>query len=203
MLRQLHSYQFGEQRATGLLDGGAPFYNVYTCADGRWMSVACIEPQFFREFLGRLLHELPSNFDPEGWRPTLENQFDRDDWPRMKEFFERAFRLHPRDHWAAVFHGALLSALSCGALTDERDEQERMHAPCPFSLPAKRLPWQEARQIQAKLSRLPLTHFSRGHHHLRPHPGMQRCEQVHTRKRYCRSLASRLKNWRRCVEKAR
>ena len=106
LLRQLGTYHFEEIRATGTLDGGAPFYNVYACADGRYMSVGCIEPHFYREFLLRFFRQLPEDFTLNGWRPTLESQFDRGDWTRTKAFFERGFELHPRDYWANVFHGA-------------------------------------------------------------------------------------------------
>ncbi|KAI9061031.1 CoA-transferase family III [Trametes sanguinea] len=104
LLYQLRTPHFGQVRGTGMLDGGAPFYNVYTCADGRWMSVGCIEPQFFREFLKRFLGALPPGFALEdGWRPTEDDQHDADLWPRLKTFMERGFALHPRDYWAKVF----------------------------------------------------------------------------------------------------
>ncbi|TFK82669.1 CoA-transferase family III [Polyporus arcularius HHB13444] len=106
LLAQLHSPHFGEPRGTGLLDGGAPFYNVYTCADGRWMSVACLEPQFFRAFVQHLMGALPRDFAlDDGWRLSEERQTDTDAWPRMKEFIERGFKSQPRDYWAKVFQG--------------------------------------------------------------------------------------------------
>ncbi|KAI0368736.1 CoA-transferase family III [Pilatotrama ljubarskyi] len=104
LLSQLRSPHFGAKRGEGLLDGGAPFYNVYICADGGWMSVACLEPQFFRTFLQRFLRALPSDFAVEdGWRPSEADQHDTDSWPRLKTFMERGFALQPRDYWAKVF----------------------------------------------------------------------------------------------------
>ncbi|KAH9902792.1 CoA-transferase family III [Cubamyces lactineus] len=104
LLSRLQTPTFGEQRGTGLLDGGAPFYNIYTCADGGWMSVGCLEPQFFRTFLKRFLGALPQNFAlKDGWRPTEAVQHDPDVWPCLKEFMERGFAMHPRDYWAKVF----------------------------------------------------------------------------------------------------
>ncbi|KAI0330212.1 CoA-transferase family III [Cubamyces sp. BRFM 1775] len=104
LLSQLQTPTFGKPRGTGLLDGGAPFYNVYTCADGGWMSVGCLEPQFFRTFLKRFLGALPPGFALEdGWRPTEAVQHDPDVWPRLKLFMERGFAMHPRDYWAKVF----------------------------------------------------------------------------------------------------
>ncbi|KAI0360141.1 CoA-transferase family III [Trametes cingulata] len=104
LLSQLPTPHFGPRRGEGLLDGGAPFYNVYTCADGGWMSVACLEPQFFRTFLQRFLRALPSDFALEdGWRPSEADQHDTDSWPRMKTFMERGFASQLRDYWAKVF----------------------------------------------------------------------------------------------------
>jgi alpha-methylacyl-CoA racemase len=40
-----------DERGANLLDGGAPFYDTYTCADGRWIAVGALEPQFYAEFL--------------------------------------------------------------------------------------------------------------------------------------------------------
>ncbi|CDO72476.1 hypothetical protein BN946_scf184980.g17 [Trametes cinnabarina] len=104
LLSQLCTPHFGDRRGAGLLDGGAPFYNVYTCADGRWMSVGCLEPQFFREFLRRFIGALPPGFALEdGWRPSEDDQHDPNLWPRLKTFMDRGFALQPRDYWAKLF----------------------------------------------------------------------------------------------------
>lgn len=105
LLSQLGLPLFGETRATGLIDGGCPYYNVYTCADGQWVSVACLEPQFFRIFVDRFLEALPLDFTVDGWRLS-HDQHDRDSWPRMKKFMETGFRLKPRDYWTKAFHGS-------------------------------------------------------------------------------------------------
>ena len=44
----------GPERRSGLLDGGAPFYDLYETADGRHVSVGALEPQFYAELLDRL-----------------------------------------------------------------------------------------------------------------------------------------------------
>lgn len=96
-------------RMSYTLDGGAPYYSVYTCADGRWMSVGCLEPQFFKAFLERFVHALPTDFVEQAeWIPTLEGQYKRENWPKAKAFFEKGFKLHDRDYWATVFHGMSL-----------------------------------------------------------------------------------------------
>ncbi|KAI0792768.1 CoA-transferase family III [Abortiporus biennis] len=96
-------------RMQNLLDGGAPYYGVYTCADGRWMSVGCLEPKFFKIFLERFIKALPGDFmkDVEGaWVPNLERQGNRAEWLKMKEYFESGFRLYGRDYWEKVFEGS-------------------------------------------------------------------------------------------------
>jgi alpha-methylacyl-CoA racemase len=58
------------ERGNNFLDGGAPFYQVYETADGGYVSVGAIEPQFYAELLARLglgEEELPSQFDPASW----------------------------------------------------------------------------------------------------------------------------------------
>lgn len=91
---------------THALDGGAPFYNIYACADRRWVSVACLEPRFFNIFLEKLLAAVPPEvLQEEPYQPTLERQYNTTDWPRMKFFLERAFKLFERDRWAEIFQG--------------------------------------------------------------------------------------------------
>ena len=82
-----------ERRAANLLDGGAPYYDVYETADGRHMSVGALEPQFYAvlvELLG--LTDLPS----------------RDDlaqWPAIREAFSRRFKERTQAEWTNVFDG--------------------------------------------------------------------------------------------------
>jgi alpha-methylacyl-CoA racemase len=95
-------------RMRHLLDGGAPFYNIYTCADGRWMSLGCIEPQFYKAFLDRFVPILPSGFmaaQGQGLKLTPQDQHKTDLWPLTKKLFEKAFMLYDRDYWAQKFEG--------------------------------------------------------------------------------------------------
>ncbi|KAG8864779.1 hypothetical protein FRB96_003365 [Tulasnella sp. 330] len=99
---------FGRKAGLNLLDGGAPFYDIYQCKDGGWMTVACLEPQFFMSFVKFLRANLP-----EGWTsPRVPNfdltpasQIQMQRWPEMRKYFEDAFRTRSRDDWAAIFHG--------------------------------------------------------------------------------------------------
>ena len=75
------------------------------------MSVACLEPQFFRTFLKIFLEALPQEFSISGWRPSEADQHDKDAWSRLRTFLERGFGSRPRDYWANVFHGPSSSYL--------------------------------------------------------------------------------------------
>jgi alpha-methylacyl-CoA racemase len=84
-----------DERGTNYLDTGAPFYDVYTCADGRHVSVGCLEPRFYAAFLdglGLAAADLP-------------DQWDRDRWPELRERFAAVLRTRDRDAWAAHFDG--------------------------------------------------------------------------------------------------
>ena len=91
---------------TNALDGGAPFYNVYECEGGGYMTVGCLEPQFFKVFINRFSTALPETFVfDNGWQPTSAMQSDRDQWPKMKAYFKQGFLTNTREYWGNVFHG--------------------------------------------------------------------------------------------------
>jgi alpha-methylacyl-CoA racemase len=79
-------------RGANLLDGGAPFYRNYVCADGRHVAVGCLEPPFF----AALIQGLALDFD-------LAAQYDQSRWPELADRLARAFASAPRDHWTALF----------------------------------------------------------------------------------------------------
>jgi alpha-methylacyl-CoA racemase len=81
-------------RGTNLLDSGAPYYDVYECADGRWLSVGALEPQFFVALLEGLgIHH-------EGWTQ------DRSRWAELRARIVEIVRTRPLDEWLEHF-GAL------------------------------------------------------------------------------------------------
>jgi alpha-methylacyl-CoA racemase len=82
------------ERGANLLDGGAPFYDTYRCADGRFLAVGALEPQFFAELCATL-----------GLDPADLPQHDRDAWPAQRERLAALFATRPRDEWAALFEG--------------------------------------------------------------------------------------------------
>jgi alpha-methylacyl-CoA racemase len=83
------------QRGTNHLDTGSYFYNVYECADGRWISVAPIEAKFYAELLRRL------DIDPV----TLPPQMDRASWPDAQARLAALFKTGTRDEWCALLEG--------------------------------------------------------------------------------------------------
>ena len=87
--------QWSTERQSNLIDGSRPFYRCYQCADGKFMAVACIEPQFFAEFL-RVLE-----IDPDGFG----GQNDASRFAEQHARLEALFRTRPRDAWAALFDG--------------------------------------------------------------------------------------------------
>jgi alpha-methylacyl-CoA racemase len=82
------------ERGANLLDGGAPFYDTYRCADGRFLAVGALEPQFFAELCQTL-----------GIEPADLPQHDRDAWPAQRERLAALIATKPRDEWAAIFEG--------------------------------------------------------------------------------------------------
>ncbi len=85
-----------DERESNLLDGAAPFYDTYTCADGKHVAVGAIEPQFYAALLAGL-----GLADAE----DLPAQNDREQWPALRSRLIAAFATRTRDEWAAVFEG--------------------------------------------------------------------------------------------------
>ncbi|QGZ59836.1 CaiB/BaiF CoA transferase family protein [Paraburkholderia acidiphila] len=85
-----------DERGTNLLDGGAPFYRTYRCADNRYIAVGCIEPQFYAAFMKGIgaedLLALP--------------QRDRANWQRIQARIAQTIGTRTRDEWTAVFEGS-------------------------------------------------------------------------------------------------
>jgi alpha-methylacyl-CoA racemase len=76
-----------------LLDGGAPFYGTYACADGQFVAVGPLEPQFFAELVEKLGFD--SSALGDRWRPQF--------WPAWREALAAAFAKKTRDEWAEIF----------------------------------------------------------------------------------------------------
>lgn len=82
-------------REANLLDGASPFYRCYTTADGKFMAVGCIEPQFFAAMMERLPIEAGA----------YGGQHDRSKFSLQHKILEEVFAAKTRDEWEAVFAG--------------------------------------------------------------------------------------------------
>jgi alpha-methylacyl-CoA racemase len=84
-----------DKRGTNLLDGGAPFYDTYATADGQYMAVGALEPQFYEALLRGL------GLTDAG----LPGQHDRQRWPELRQRFTEIFSRRTRAEWEQVFAG--------------------------------------------------------------------------------------------------
>lgn len=85
--------QWSDRPGMNLLDGGAPFYDTYVCADGRFVAVGALEPEFFAQLVAGLgWDDRPAQYDPRGW-------------PALRARLTETFATRTRDEWAAVFEG--------------------------------------------------------------------------------------------------
>jgi alpha-methylacyl-CoA racemase len=82
---------WSDERESNLLDGGAPFYDTYETADGRWISIASLEPQFYAELLTRL-----------GLDQDEFPQYDRSRWPQLRATLSEIFAAKTRDEWTEL-----------------------------------------------------------------------------------------------------
>jgi alpha-methylacyl-CoA racemase len=98
------AWQWHEKPGNNLLDGGSPFYNVYKTRDGKYMTVACIEPQFFAEFSRLIQPFLQGDDEITALAPT--NQQDKALWGKMRLALTRVFLTNDRAEWTRVFHGS-------------------------------------------------------------------------------------------------
>ncbi|MGO4711673.1 CaiB/BaiF CoA transferase family protein [Bradyrhizobium sp. 2TAF24] len=99
MLSMFHSMhalkRWTEQPRTNMLDGGAHFYRPYECADGRFISIGAIEPQFYAE-----LRKLAGLTDP-----AFDAQMDRSRWPELQDKLAAVFKTKTCDEWCALLEG--------------------------------------------------------------------------------------------------
>ena len=89
-------------RASGLMDAGSsmfhdsPFYDVYACADGRYVTIGALEPQFYALLIEKLGL---ADVDPKA-------QYDRAAWPALKARFRALFLSRPSAHWRGLLEGS-------------------------------------------------------------------------------------------------
>ena len=103
---------WNEPRGTNVLDGGSPFYETYETADGKYMAVGALEPQFFAALL-RGLEIKPDQFGG--------SRNDRRTWPRMKDLFTQRFKEKSRKEWERIFDG---TDACCTPVLDNEELEE-------------------------------------------------------------------------------
>ncbi len=85
---------FKEERASNLLDGGAPYYDIYETSDGQHMSVGALEPQFYDAFVELL-----------GIKDAAPDRFDPEKADDLRALIADTFRGKTQDQWCEVFDG--------------------------------------------------------------------------------------------------
>jgi alpha-methylacyl-CoA racemase len=90
----LASGTFKEERVANLLDGGAPYYDIYETADGKHMSVGALEPQFYEVFVDLL-----------GIRDSAPDRYDVDRAEELRSLIAARFRERTQSEWSAIFDG--------------------------------------------------------------------------------------------------
>ncbi|MEU0663884.1 CaiB/BaiF CoA transferase family protein [Streptomyces lavendulocolor] len=116
-----------EERGVNLLDGGAPFYTCYACADGGYVAVGALEDRFY----AALLHGL--DLDPA----RVPDRDDPTEWPALRRLFANRFLRHDRDTWARRFEATeacvtpVLTVTEAAGHPHHRARGSRPAAPAP------------------------------------------------------------------------
>jgi alpha-methylacyl-CoA racemase len=100
----IHAMQWGfrglgmweDTRGVNMLDTAAHFYDTYECADGQFVSIGSIEPQFYALLRDKLGLTDDQDFDA---------QMDKSQWPILKARLTDIFKSQPRDHWVDLMEG--------------------------------------------------------------------------------------------------
>ena len=88
--------QWTSKRQDNLLDGASHWYDTYETADGRFVSVGSIEPQFY----ALLIEKLGLSDDP-----GFAEQYDKQRWPELKKKIAKTFRTKTRAEWCELMEG--------------------------------------------------------------------------------------------------
>ncbi|KAL0467389.1 alpha-methylacyl-CoA racemase [Neurospora intermedia] len=99
-------------RGENLLDTGCPYYDTYETADGKYMAVGALEPQFFKELVKGL------GLEGQGWE---ERRGDKENWPELRKVLEHKFKTKTRREWEDIFDGTD----ACCTAVFEYGEMER------------------------------------------------------------------------------
>jgi alpha-methylacyl-CoA racemase len=102
-----------DERGVNLLDGGAPFYDCYECADGGWVAVGALEPQFYAALLAKL------GLDGD---EALGAPLDQATWPAIRERFTAKFAERGRDDWHQLFADSDCCVAPVLSMREARDD---------------------------------------------------------------------------------
>lgn len=103
--------RWGFGRGKNLLDGGAPFYQVYKTKDGKYMTVGAIEPQFYKALM-------------KGLELTGIKQMNIPEWPAQKIQIAEKFASRTRAEWCQIFDG---TDACCAPLLDYTEAKDHPH----------------------------------------------------------------------------
>jgi alpha-methylacyl-CoA racemase len=102
-----------DERGVNLLDGGAPFYDTYRCADGGWVAVGALEPQFY----AALLEALGMDGDE-----SIANHYDPSAWPTIRDRLTAKFAERSRDEWHELFADSDCCVAPVLSMTEARED---------------------------------------------------------------------------------
>ncbi|MGH9040804.1 MAG: CaiB/BaiF CoA transferase family protein, partial [Acidimicrobiia bacterium] len=119
MMHGLRAMGFwADERGTNIIDSGAHFYDAYETADGGYVSIGSIEPQFYAELL-----RLTGLAD----EPDLPAQMDRSAWPAMKERLAAVFKTKTRDEWCEIMEGTDVCFAPVLSMTEAPEHPHNRH----------------------------------------------------------------------------
>ncbi len=93
LLGALAAGSWKQERGTNLLDTGAPFYDVYETADGKYVAVGALEPQFYDELIEKL-------------GITAPDRTDQANWPELRKLLAETFAQRTQAEWTELFDGS-------------------------------------------------------------------------------------------------
>jgi alpha-methylacyl-CoA racemase len=88
--------RWNSSRGTNLLDGGAHFYDTYECADGKYIAIGAIEPQFYAELLQRM------GIDDVAFTQQMQSS----EWPALKQKLAAHVKTKTREQWSKLLEGS-------------------------------------------------------------------------------------------------
>jgi alpha-methylacyl-CoA racemase len=105
---------WADERGSNMVDGGAHFYDTYETADGKYVSIGSIEPQFYALLLKH------TGIDD----PDFQNQHDQTKWPAFKARLTEVFKTKTRDEWCRIMEGTDVCFAPVLSLDEAKDHPQ-------------------------------------------------------------------------------